>query len=379
MQNDTAQLLATIESTVRGLIFRTENTYALKPFVWDVSTQGKFDISRLLKSTGNLVPIELDDFLSWQEYSEDFEQWEEFLEQNPDYLTQEEPSDYWMSLSERPEFIRYQAEEYDRFLSESVVMEQRYRSLLEILEPDTTALQVYRIVKYDDAIPCHDNDEDDDEDDEYFEDEDFPDDSEDNVAEDVMEDEIFDDKDYSNDRRSSKNVFESLKILVGKVSDDCWIGISPICSHVEFPNRPTLEYFLAQQIVNDRTEALRFKLKPILDSLTFIVRNCYISCESQNQYICEFAKTEDEVINRLLHLSKFTNMWEFEGMDLRSDGSCGFDKNGKFKEIDRVLNLHLKNLHFHIVGSISIFDIYAIGQTESGDWLGVSTTAIWTG
>jgi hypothetical protein len=89
MQEDTVQLLAAIESTVQGLIFRTESTYALKPLVWDVSTQGEYDISRLLKSTGNLVPIELDDFLSWQEYLEDFEQWEEFLTQNPEYSTLE--------------------------------------------------------------------------------------------------------------------------------------------------------------------------------------------------------------------------------------------------------------------------------------------------
>ncbi len=127
MHDDTVKLLASIESTVRGLIFRTEDTYALKPLAWDVSTQGEFDISRLLESTGNLVPIELDDFLGWQEYLEDFENWHEFLEQNPDYLTQEEPSSYWMSIAERPYFIQFQSEEYEAFLSESVVMAQRSR------------------------------------------------------------------------------------------------------------------------------------------------------------------------------------------------------------------------------------------------------------
>jgi hypothetical protein len=73
MQNDTAQLLASIDSSIQGVLFRTKGDYALKPWVWDTSTQGEFNISRLLKSTGNLVAIELDDFLSWGERLEDCE------------------------------------------------------------------------------------------------------------------------------------------------------------------------------------------------------------------------------------------------------------------------------------------------------------------
>jgi Nuclease A inhibitor-like protein len=398
MHNDTAQLLASIESTVQGLIFRSENTYALKPLVWDVSTQGKFDISRLLKSTGNLVPIELDDFLSWQEYSEDFDRWHEFLEQNPEYMTldldnfldrQDEKQEHTttdeenndceypdyldIALSERCDFIRYRAEEHEVFLSKSVVMEQRYRSLLDILETCTTQLQVYRVVKYDDAIPCRDEDEIR----EFYLDNDFNDDE---IAEHeaLIEESNLRTEEYSNDRRSGKEVFESIKILVGKVSDDCWIGISPTCSNIEFPDQPTLEIFLAQQLENDETAVIKSNLKPVLDVLMFITR--YGSnFEQDNRCICEFAKTESEVINRLLHLSNFVNTWEFKGIGYARTGYFEIDEASKFDRIDELLTSHLKNLRVHVVGTTSMFDLYAIGQAESGDWLGVSTTAIWTG
>jgi Nuclease A inhibitor-like protein len=399
MHNDTAQLLASIESTIQGLIFRSENTYALKPLVWDVSTQGEFDISCLLKSTGNLVPIELDDFLSWQEYSEDFDRWHEFLEQNPEYATldlddflnrQDEKQEYTttdeenndceypdyldIDLSERCDFIRHRAEEYEVFLSKSVVMEQRYRSLLDILETCTTQLQVYRVVKYDDAIPCRDEDEIR----EFYLDNDFNDDE---IAEHeaLIEEANLRTEEYSNDRRSGKEVFESIKILVGKVSDDCWIGISPICSNIEFPNQPTLKKFLARKTENDETAAIKFKLKPVLDVMTFITRSCYLDFEKDNRYVCEFAKTESEAINRLLHLSNFINTWKFEGIGCARTGYFDIDEASRFDCIDELLTSYLKNLRVHVVGTISMFDLYAIGQSENGDWLGVSTTAIWTG
>ncbi|MBD2073298.1 hypothetical protein H6F86_05230 [Phormidium sp. FACHB-592] len=369
MQDDTAQLIALIDSSIQGLLFRTEADYALKPFVWDVGMQGEFNISRLLQATVNLVAVEPNDFLSWREYLEDFERWEEFLEQNPEYLTHQEMHygadvdiPIWMTtpIEQRQDSVRQRAEQYEVAQAKTAIMEQRYQTLLEVLQAHATNLQVYRVVKYDEG--------------EYND-------------------------HYSNDRRSSKYVFESFKILVARVNDDCWIGISPIRSYVEFPTRPTLEKFLAQRIKLNQaeTQELGAKLKPILDGITFIGRQCYDGFDEENHYACEFAATEDAVIDRLLHLSHFLNTWEFEGMSLGGEGLEGVydyvegdedaeghyvleypEEEGKFDSIDQLLRSHLKSLRIHIVGSISIFDIYAVGQAQNGDWLGVSTTAVWT-
>jgi Nuclease A inhibitor-like protein len=315
MQDDTTQLLALINSNVQGLLFRTEADYVLNPFVWDVSTQSAFSISRLLRATGNLVAIEPDDFLSYGEYLEGLELWGEM----------------------------YKPEAREAIRSEAVVMEKRFHALLQVLQAHTNDLQVYRVVKYDDG----------------------------------------ENNDYSNDRRSSKYVFESFKILVAKVNEDCWIGISPIRSHIEFPTRPTPEKFLAQRIepTQDEARELQAKLKPILDSVTFIGRQCYDCFDPEHQYTCEFAATEDAVIDRLLHLSHFLNTWEFEGISLGNEGLEGvgdLNDEGKFDAIDQLLSSHLRNLRVHIVGTISVFDVHAVGQAKNDDWLGVSTTAVWT-
>jgi Nuclease A inhibitor-like protein len=175
----------------------------------------------------------------------------------------------------------------------------------------------------------------------------------------------------------------NLILLRCPLRDGRWIGISPIRRYIEFPDRPTPEKFQAQSIEPRDIEILELqsKLKPILDSVAFIGRQCYDVYDEEHQYACEFAETEDAVINRLLHLSNFLNTWEFEGMALGDTGLEGLSnlkEEGKFDTIDRLLRSHLKNLRVYIVGSISIFDIYAVGQAQSGDWLGVSTTAIWT-
>ncbi len=313
MQDDTTQLLASINSSVQGLLFRTEADYVLKPFVWDVNTRGAFSINQLLRDAGNLVAVELDDFLSYREYLEGLELWGE---------------------PEARETVR----------SEAAVMEQRFHTLIQILQAHTSDLQVYRVVKYDEG-EYNDN--------------------------------------YSNDRRSSKYVFESFKILVAQVNEDCWIGISPIRSYIEFPTRPTPEKFLARRIEPSQAEAqeLEAKLKPMLANITFIGRQCYDHFDDEHQSACEFAATEDAVIDRLLHLSNFLTTWEFEGMSLGDEGLEGVgdpEDEGKFEAIDQLLRSNLKGLRVHIVGTISMFDIYAVGQINNDDWLGVSTTAVWT-
>jgi Nuclease A inhibitor-like protein len=175
MQKDIEQLIASIDSSIQGLLFRTESDHRLKPFIWDISTQGEFDISGLLKFTGNLVAIELDDFLSWREYLEDFERWEKFLEQNPEYLTHEKTSCTSMPMHMRLDAVCERAKAYELVRSKLAVMEERSQSLLNVLQAYGTNLQVYRVVKYEETLPGNN---------------------------------------YSNDRRSSKCVFESFKILV---------------------------------------------------------------------------------------------------------------------------------------------------------------------
>lgn len=46
--------------------------------------------------------------------------------------------------------------------------------------------------------------------------------------------------------------------------------------------------------------------------------------------------------------------------------------------LDQLLQLNLTNLQEYVIGTYSLFHIYAIGNTQNGDYVGVSTVAVWT-
>ncbi len=354
-------LLAAIDASIEGVVFQTEGEKLLKPFLWDVNTQGDFSIGELLKSTGNLISIEVDDFLGWNEYLQDFEQWEEFLKQNPEYLTHEETRCAEIPLHMRQDVVRGRAERFTVVSSQSAIMEQRYLDLLELLRSHVTELRAYKVVKYDESFIYEESDE----------------------------------EEYTPPIGLSTEVFESFNILVGKVKDNCWIGISSISPYSDYPlTRPTPEKFIPQRLGSlalDLQE-LETKLNQILGSLSFVVRQFYNSYEEVESCACEFADTESALIDRLLHLSNYLRTWEFEGMSLgeedeRLEGYSYTEEDEeysekdayKFDELDRILMTMLRDLRVHILGNQSIFDIYAIGRSPNDDWLGVSTSATWTG
>jgi hypothetical protein len=355
-------LLAEIDASIEGVVFQTEGSNLLSPFLWDVSTQGEFTIGQLLKSTENIIPIEIDDFLGWKEYLQDFEEWDEFLKQNPEYLTREETSCAEIPLHMRHDAVRETAERFKIVSSQSAIMEQRYLALLELLRFHITDLQVYKVIKYDE-LPIY---------------------------------EESDENDLPMPIGSSKHIFESFNILVGKTRDDCWIGISSISPYSDYPlTRPTPEKFIPQSLglLTRDLQELEAKVKPILDSLAFVVRQFYDSYEEVKNYACEFAETEAVLIDRLLYLSNYLRTWEFKGMSLGEGDEESLEGYGyteedeeysekeeyKFEELDRLLITMLRDLRVHILGNQSIFDIHAIGRLPDGDWLGVSTKATWTG
>ncbi len=114
MQPETEQLLTTLEGLVRGLTsdgpgIGSEGDYPFRPLAWDTSKQGEFGFVELLKSSGLLVEIELDELIeSWHQ---DFK------------LAQYSDQD---QLPQLP----------------------KYQSLIETLRSQLTDLQAYKIQTY---------------------------------------------------------------------------------------------------------------------------------------------------------------------------------------------------------------------------------------
>ena len=72
MQHETEQLFTTLESLVEGLTsggpgIGSEGDYPFHPLVWDTSKQGEFSFIELLKSSGLLIEIELDELIDWHQ------------------------------------------------------------------------------------------------------------------------------------------------------------------------------------------------------------------------------------------------------------------------------------------------------------------------
>jgi hypothetical protein len=357
----TGLYLAAIDERVEGALFRTESDNLITPFLWDVVTQGGFSICELLKSTGNIIPIEIDDFRGDKEFLRNVDRWEEFLKQNHEYLTQEEDILNTTLLHMQQYDEQERAELINVVNSQSAIMNRRYLTLLELLRSHVTELRAYKVIKYDRDPICEESKE-----------EECP------IPLDL-----------------STAIFESFNILVGKVTDNCWIGISPVSRYNDYPlTRPTPEKFIPQRLcsLTPALQELETKLKPILDRLTFIVRQFYNHYYEENGCACEFAETEAKLIDRLLHRSNYLRTWEFEGIrlgegderregfgDTEDDEEYSWKQENKLDEIDGILRAMLRDVRVHILGNQSIFDIYAIGRSPDGDWLGVSTKAVWTG
>ena len=46
--------------------------------------------------------------------------------------------------------------------------------------------------------------------------------------------------------------------------------------------------------------------------------------------------------------------------------------------LDQLLELNLTNLREYVIGSYCTYYLYTIGNTHSGDWVGVSNVAVWS-
>jgi len=89
------------------------------------------------------------------------------------------------------------------------------------------------------------------------------------------------------------------------------------------------------------------------------------------QQVCENAPTRDDLILKLLTSAEDLCMWIFKG----------FEKNQfvDAQKLNQFLLSNLKNILMYVFCTASgYFSIYTIGETSTGDYLGVSTVAIWT-
>ena len=111
------------------------------------------------------------------------------------------------------------------------------------------------------------------------------------------------------------------------------------------------------------------EIKERLSNIKFITRQYYEPDYEVDTYILETAKNKEILLSRLLYLNGFINTCHFE------DFSNEFEN---LKPLNEILRSNLTDLREYVIGCMSIFYLYDVGQTIDGDWVGVRTTAVWT-
>jgi hypothetical protein len=88
------------------------------------------------------------------------------------------------------------------------------------------------------------------------------------------------------------------------------------------------------------------------------------------------------VLNSLLEAVGFVNTFAFQEFSKEAENYEGYpdemEDYTRLKPIDEFLVNNLSNLREYVVGCMSVFYLYDVGQTSDGDWIGVRTVAIWT-
>ncbi len=174
--------------------------------------------------------------------------------------------------------------------------------------------------------------------------------------------------------------YETFYLIIGKTQAGDWIGISPKIDAESSARRSDILLLDSSVLVRENTLALVTELENMLPGLEFPVVQYYVKDKIEN-FLIETAENRELLIDKILHSLEFVKTCAFKKFSdyyspIRDeDEEVDFEK---VKRLDRILQSNLTNIREYVIGGMAIYYLYDIGQTQGGDWIGVSTIAIWT-
>ncbi|AFZ56550.1 hypothetical protein H6G54_24645 [Anabaena cylindrica FACHB-243] len=167
---------------------------------------------------------------------------------------------------------------------------------------------------------------------------------------------------------------DEFHIIVGETHDGNWVGISPQIGSIEDIRTDTERLPIYTDFTpSSSTQTLINTLPTIVNGLEFATtpnttnREFYLtSANSQEQTIYQLVDAIDFVIT--CNFAPFGSVAEYEDREFFR----------YIHPLDQLLQLNLTNLREYVIGSYSLYHLYSIGNTNSGDAVGVSTVAVWT-
>lgn len=346
MKPKTSQLLKELEKATKGSFFCSESEHSFIPFIWETAEKGNLVPDKLLMSEGFLYQAEISDVFpqnlkSNREGRIDAIQKDDNSRQKlMSFFEMQQININDVNISTiRPASQRYHLLTKENLMEELQEEDLKQQEFIDFLSSSCKSVEVY-IAKKDDA-------------DEY------PD-----------------------------NEFESFPLILVETFDREWIGIVPEVDADDSARRSEPLPKRAEAPLNqeeesrESTTSLLAEIKERLANVSFITRQYYEPDYQVNSFTLKFSKSKESVLCLLLEASGFFRVYQFQDFHEEaglSDNDPEYKENTKSMEaVDEILTSNLINLREYIVGCMSIFYLYDVGQTTDGDWVGVRTIAIWT-
>lgn len=395
MNANTARLLESLRQTTDGLLYQSEAEYPIEPFLWDAAAKGTLTPEKLLASEGFLRQVEISEIfpqnlkfhgetLSAAMQAEDQKQHEliDFLRSRCKtvevYLAQKDdaPNAPFQEFEAFPLILaETQAGEWlgitpevsadfqRRMRAESLIsdhdpyLEKKFWQTARDIDPSLAQQKADFYVRFD----LH------------------------SFLEKSSEIELF---------QTPTGSFSVRDFLIKQEGSTRLVEM--------FANRNVQ--------IGSATLSLASEIKEMLVGTKLFVTAYYQKHEEKTQFILRVAASKAALIADLLYANGFCGLYQFvkfsDEAELNYQGDpeeqLQYEQFTEFydetetsedeleeqrqyewqyerlKSLDQLLLSNLSNLREYVVGCISVFYLYSVGQTADGDWVGVRTTAVWT-
>lgn len=362
MKSTTARLLEELRTITEGSVYYTEAEYPIEPFVWEVAENGELTLDKLLQAEGFLRQVKSDDVF--------------------------------------PQNLKFHTEK----LSEEMQVEDRKQQvLIDFLQSHCQSLEVHLARKNDGP---HEPE---------TEFESFPlilaeTKAEEwiGIAPEVDTDfetrlnaaRLFPDYDPHAEQRIWRYAFWEIERIPPQNRADLYVRfdlesllrssevpLSPISdrsitvrdSLMRNENAEALLEMAARQKaqVSKATLSLAAEIKELLVGMKLSTKQYYVPQQAVESFVMRAATSRELVLSGLLDAARFARVCQFIEFSKEADDTED-TRYTSLKSLDQLLLHNLSNLREYVVGCMSVFYLYDVGQTSDGDWVGVRTTAVWT-
>lgn len=129
------------------------------------------------------------------------------------------------------------------------------------------------------------------------------------------------------------------------------------------------------------TLSLATEIKKRLIGIKLFTRQFCEPHQPVERFVMRIASTKELLICDLVDAMGFARVCQFIQFSQEAEGYDDPEDEERYtslEPLDQLLTSNLSNLREYVVGCASVFYLYDVGQTLDGDWLGVSTAAVWT-